>query len=142
MKNWLPDVPAGSLWVLAIATVYFVYLQVGRRLLADRVAGAAEAVGERVAGLDDERAARRVARDAVEGQAVVEAALDERGERRRGLRRLVDVQRDRERPAVRLHRDGRGPGEAARRPLLVRLAGAGAADPGRACSPRGASRRP
>ena len=85
-------------------------LQVGGRLLADRVAGTAEAVGERVAGLDDERAARGVARDAVEREAVVEAALDERRERRRrcSARRSTSsvIVND---AAVRLHLDVRGP---------------------------------
>src|SRR3954470_17754827 len=97
-------------------------LRARRRLLAHGVARAAEAVAERVAALDDERAAGRVGRDAVERQRVVEDALDEGRERRRGLRRLVDGEGDRERAAARLHHDAGGRrGQLRRRALLVRL---------------------
>ena len=80
-KNWLPDVPAGSVPVLAIATTPFSYSEVLRRRLDDRVAGAAGAVALRVAALDDE-----AGHDPVERRAVVEALVGERLERAAGLR--------------------------------------------------------
>ena len=74
--------------------------EIGRRRLDHGVARPAHAGAERVAALDDE-----VAHDPVEGQPVVEAALDEVGERGRRLGRAAGGQADGDRAAVRLQVD-------------------------------------
>ena len=115
-KNWLPEVPGGSAAVFAIATTPFVYFASDGGVSTTRVAGAAGAVAVRVAALDHE-----AGDDPVEGQAVEEALLDERGERGGRVRRVLHVERERERALARLHRrpcrssPGRAPASRSRR---------------------------
>src|SRR5262249_49121977 len=90
MKNWLPAVPAASACVFAIATTPSVYLVGFRRASPASVPGPFGAGAGRVAALDHE-----AGDDPVEDRADEEAAADEADERRRGLRRVLHVEPER-----------------------------------------------
>ena len=110
-----------------------------RDLAAQRVAGAAVAVAARAAALHDEAGL-----DAVEAQAVVEAAPRERHEGGRGERRLDDVEVDLDRAVARLQegarRVERHAGRAGRRGPSPRDSRAARARP--AAGPGRSPRRP